>query len=90
MRDASELQVWEIDVVTWRRERAASLLPGVVELGELMELASGGRLYLEPHGELGGERVVRLETNVESARDFLVPGSALPLLGLRRSRTDPS
>ncbi len=83
MRDASELRVQEIESDTWRESHIIAPLPGTIALGELLELASGWRLYLEPDGDLGSDRVVRLEVHAGAARYFLVPRSALPLLGLR-------
>ncbi len=83
MRDASELRVQEIESDAWRESHIIAPLPGIIALAKLLELASGRRLYLEPDGDLGGDRVVRLEVRAEAARYFLVPSSALPLLGLR-------
>ncbi len=81
MRDASELRVQEIESDTWRESHIIAPLPGTIALGELLELASGRRLYLEPDRDLGSDRVVRLDAPPE-ARYFLVPRPWLPLLGL--------
>ncbi len=83
MRDASELRAHEIDTDSWQQDRVVSPLPGTIALAKLLELASGGRLYLEPDRDLGADWVVRLQVCAEAARYFLVPRSALPLLGLR-------
>ena len=87
MRDASELRVREIEGDAWRGRRIVAPLPGTIALAELLELATGGRLQLEPDGDIGDDRVVRFDAPPE-ARYFLVPRAWLPLLGLCANR-DP-
>ncbi len=83
VRDARQLRVQEIDTDSWQQDRVVSPLPGAIALGELLELASCGRLHPEPGRDRSGHRVVRLEVRADAARYFLVSRSALPLLGLR-------
>ncbi len=83
VRDARQLRVQEIDTDSWQQDRVVSPLPGTIALAKLLNLAIGGRLQLEPDGDLGGDPVVRLQVGPESGCYFLVPRSALPLLGLR-------
>ncbi len=81
MRDASELRVREIESDAWRESHIIAPLPGTIALAELLDLATSGRLQLEPDGDVGDDRVVRLDAPPE-ARYFLVPRPWLPLLGL--------
>ncbi len=85
MRDASELRVREIGGDAWRGSHIIAPLPGTIALAELLELATGGRLHPEPDGEIGSERVVRLDVPPQ-ARYFLVPRPWLALLGLSADR----
>ncbi len=88
MKEAGELRVREIQGDAWRQKRAIVPRGEPLALGELLDLAAGGRLFSEASGEAGAGRVVHLDTS-SGQRSFLVPDSVLPLLGLYDD-TDPA